>query len=57
MLNLIINHDTTIVLSITTPLTQKDIVTVSYNHGKVGSADGGLLDSFNAFDVYNWASN
>ncbi|HUX93561.1 MAG TPA: glycoside hydrolase family 3 C-terminal domain-containing protein, partial [Ignavibacteriaceae bacterium] len=51
------NDNTTIILSIGTPFTQKNIVTVSYNPGKVESVDGGLLRTISAFDVYNWASN
>ncbi len=51
------NDNTTILISIGTPFSQKDVVTVSYNPGNVESIDGGLLEPFSAYDVYNWASN
>ncbi len=51
------NDSTTIVLSIDSTFDSSDTVTISYTTGNIESADGGTLQPFSAFDVYNWAAS
>lgn len=48
---------TTIVVALDKAYFSKnDSATISYNSGKIESADGGTLQPFSSFDVYNWSS-
>ncbi|MHB1686214.1 MAG: glycoside hydrolase family 3 N-terminal domain-containing protein [Ignavibacteriaceae bacterium] len=51
------NDSTTIILAIDSAYEQTDSVTVSYNSGNIESEDGGALQPFGSFDVYNRASS
>lgn len=48
---------TTIVLSADSTFSGNDSVTITYNSGNLESLDGGVLQPFNNFDVYNWAAS
>ncbi|HUI31361.1 MAG TPA: glycoside hydrolase family 3 N-terminal domain-containing protein [Candidatus Acidoferrales bacterium] len=48
---------TTIIVALDkTYYSQNDTAAISYNSGTLESADGGTLQPFNSFDVYNWSS-
>ncbi len=52
-LNLKINDSTTIVLKLAQSIEGGDVVKISYQAGAVLSADGGMLESFAGYEVYN----
>lgn len=52
------DDSTTIVLALDkTVFGARDTVSISYNGGTLESADGGTLQPFGGFDVYNWSSS
>jgi beta-glucosidase len=56
-LNLKINDSTTIVLTLAQSIEGGDVVKISYQAGAVLSADGGMLESFAGYEVYNLLTN
>ncbi len=47
---------TTIVLQLDSAYRRQQVVTLAYQSGTLGSADGGVLNPFGPRDVYNWAT-
>ncbi|HUI29550.1 MAG TPA: glycoside hydrolase family 3 N-terminal domain-containing protein [Candidatus Acidoferrales bacterium] len=51
-------HDSTTIMLVfdEASFATRDTVSISYSGGTIESADGGTLQSFTNFDVYNWSS-